>query len=118
MNNERISMNRTERQQVARIAQSFELFDNKGREFGYSFIIDCEVWVKDENGGWGVEASKADLYEGMSWLVEPHALRDGKWFGAIPTNAAKRFKSFDEALAHCDKAMAKARKTAEKKAVA
>lgn len=118
MNNERISMNLNERQRVTYVAQSFELYDSKGRDYGYSYAIYCEVWAKDEDGRWLIPADEVGNREGMSWVVEPQGLRGGKHFGAIPVRSRKRFKTLGEAFGYGGELIGKARKAAEKKAVA
>lgn len=118
MNADRIKMNLNERQRVTYVAQSFELYDSKGRDYGYSYAIYCEVWAKDENGSWLIPSDEVDVFQGMSWVVEPHGLRDGKHFGAIPVRSRRRFKTLGEAFGYGGELIGKARKAAEKKAVA
>jgi hypothetical protein len=108
----------TERQQVARHAVAFGVFDAKGREIGHSYAIDREFHVIDAAANLLGEVSQLDLLLEESFIVYPQALRDGVKFGALPTASYKRFKTLPEAQAYADKVIDRARKAAAKKASA
>lgn len=76
----------------------FGVLDNRGREIGYSVAIRREYSQWRKNGIW----------------VYPHALRDGKEFGALPVRAYKHFSSIAGALAYRDELIERARARAQK----
>lgn len=105
-----------EREQVARRAEAFDIFDAKGREIGHRYAIDREVWVVD--GTAYTLCPIGDLEDRLeeTFTVHPHALRDGKSFGALPVASYKRFRTLAEAEAYGEAVIARARKSAAKKA--
>ena len=109
---------RTERDQVARHAAAFGVFDAKGRELGYMYCIDREFHVIDAGANLLGELSRLDLMLEESFIVYPQGLRDGAKFGALPTASYKRFKTLAEAEAYANNAMARAERAALKKASA
>jgi hypothetical protein len=109
---------RTEREQVARASAAFGVFDAKGRQIGHSYAIDREFHVIDADANLLGELSRLDLMLEESFMVYPQGLRDGVKFGALPTATYKRFKTLTEAQAYADKVMARAERTAIKKASA
>jgi len=109
---------RTERQQVARASAAFGVFDAKGREIGHMFAIDREFHVIDADANLLCELDRLDLRLEESFIVEPHGLRNGAKFGALPVASFKRFKTLAEARAYAEKVMTRARKAAAKKASA
>lgn len=112
----RISM--TERQQVGRFAEAFGVVDAKGREFGHICFIDREYRVIDASGEQLGEIARLELLLGNSYIVRPHALRDGKQFGPLPVASYKRFKTLEEAEAYALSVIARSKAKAVKKAVA
>ena len=109
---------RTYRKQVRRHAAAFGVFDAKGREFGYYYTIDRECHVIDANSPIAHCVKTVENILGETFLVEPHGLRDGKFFGPLPTGAYKRFRTLAEAEAYADDVIARAEKRAIKKASA
>lgn len=105
---------RLERALVERRSEAFGAFDAKGREKGYTVAIVRCTNVIDSEGSWLAGVEVADLFDGESFEVCPHALRDGKQFGATPVASEKRFKTFAEAAAYRDQLFAKASKAASK----
>ena len=109
---------RTEREQVARAAVAFGVFDAKGREMGHMYTIDREFWVIDANSYTIIPVEDVDDRLEETFLVEPHGMRDGKCFGPLPVASYKRFRTLAEAQAYADKVIARAEQRAIKKASA
>ena len=109
---------RTDREQVARHAASFGVRDTKGREFGHRYTIDREVWGIDAKSHTIIKLPQLEERLGETYLVEPHGLRDGRAFGAMPVASYKRFRTLPEAEAYAADVMVRAEKRARKKASA
>lgn len=109
---------RTEREQVGHAAETFGMFDNRGREIGHSYAIDREFHVIDADANRLGELSRLDLMLEESFIVYPHGLRDGAKFGPLPTASYKRFKTLAEAQAYGAKCIDRAHQRAIKKASA
>lgn len=99
-------------------AESFGLYDAKGREFGYQFTIDREFWVIDADSHTLIPVEDLGGRLEESFIVYPHGLRDGKHFGPLPTASYKRFRTIDEARAYGAKGIDRAYKRAIKQASA
>lgn len=108
----------TERERVEFHAADFAVRDAKGREIGHQYKIYREFHVIDADSNTLLEIDKLDLRLEESFIVEPHGLRNGAKFGALPVASFKRFKTLAEAEAYAEKVMARARKAAAKKASA
>lgn len=109
-------IDRTEHEQVAHRAEAFGVFDAKGRELGYRYTIDREVWVVDAKSDAFYEIERIKKLQGRlgeTFRVMPHALRDGRSFGALPVASYKRFRTLAEAVAYGDAAIARAAKKAK-----
>ena len=88
--------------------------DTKGRFLGHRVAIRREVHAYGTNQSNSiVEASKADLWIGESFVVTASTLRNGQTFGA--SQSGKRVKTLAEALALREAIFAKARKTVSKR---
>ena len=111
---------RTDRERAADgwKAESFGLYDAKGREFGHSYFIDREFWVIDAAGNTIVPIERLEDRLEETFIVYPQGLRDGAKFGALPTASYKRFRTLDEARAYGAKCIDRAYKSAIKKASA
>lgn len=103
---------RTEREQVRRRSEAFGVLDAKGREIGHSYVIDREFWIIDGNSRSICEIERLDERLEETFLVEPHALRDGRKFGALPVASYRRFRTLEEAEAYGEGAIKKAAKRA------
>jgi len=114
----RARITRTEREQVRLHAAAFDVFDNKGREFGHMFTIDREFWVIDADSRALCPVEALDSHLEETFLVEPHGMRDGKVFGPMPTASYKRFRTLAEAEAYAADVITRAEKRAIKKASA
>lgn len=88
---------RTDRELVERKAESFGIVDSKRREIGHAYTITREVWVIDADSHTIIRVEDLDDILEETFLVEPHALRDGQAFGAMPVASYKRFRTIDEA---------------------
>jgi hypothetical protein len=97
------------RAEASREDREFDLFDSKGRRFGYRVTI---TKVADENSKWSVRPEMV----GVRFTVEPQSMRGGYRFGAVPVNARKVFNTYAEAVAAKELMFAKAAKAAAKKA--
>lgn len=106
-------IDRTEREQVARRAEAFGVFDAKGREIGHRYTIDREVWVVASKSYSIYPIEKLEDRLGETFLVEPQCLRDGAKFGASPVASYKRFRTLAEAVAYGDAVIARAAKKAK-----
>ena len=106
---------RTDREQVALHAASFGVRDTKGREFGHMYTIDREVWVIDAESRTILKLPQLEDRLGETYLVEPHGLRDGRAFGAMPVASYKRFRTLPEAEAYAADVIARAEKRARKR---
>ena len=109
-----VRIGRVEREQVARRSVAFGFVDGKGREYGARYIIDREVWEIDAASNNICPIDKIEGRVGESFIVYPHALRDGSAFGALPVRSYKRFASENEAVAYGEAYIAAARKRAAK----
>lgn len=114
------SCRRDDREFVERKAEAFGLVDSKSREIGHAYKIIREFWVfnVDGNGTSLIPVEEIDDYLEETFLVEPHALRDGEAFGALPVASYKRFRTIDEARKYGAKVIDRAYKRALKKASA
>lgn len=113
-----VYVTRTDHERVKYSAESFGLFDAKGREIGHQYIIDREYHIIDADSYRPHCLKDLELVLEESFLVEPHGLRDGKAFGALPVASYKRFKTLAEAEAYGAKVIDRAYKRALKKASA
>lgn len=100
------------RAEASREVREFDAVDNKGRKLGYRVTITKTEYVADEKSVILVCPAKI----GVSFSVQPHVMRGGHDFGAIPVNAVKICKTYPEALAAAELMFAKAAKAAAKKA--
>lgn len=107
---------RTEREQMTSSFKAFAIFDNKGREFGYRYTVDREVNRIDAGASTIIPIDELGDYLGETYVVHPHAMRDGIAFGATPVRSRKRFRTMTDAVAYGEKLAAAARKKAEKQA--
>lgn len=116
---DRIRVIRDHCEHVDYAAFAFDLFDSKGREFGHQFSIEKVRWTPapPDHGDLHVYLVKPEWVGDFYYAVSPHAMRDGKVFGAIPVNAAKRFHTLEEARRYGWACVVKGRKASEKKAV-
>ena len=96
--------------------EGFGLYDAKGREMGYMYVIWREVHEVAADSHTLCRAENAEARLGETFVVCPQATRDGDAFGAIPVSAEKRFRTFAEAQAHAEKAVRRAEKRAIKAA--
>jgi len=105
----------TDRELIERQTEVFGLFDDKGREIGHTYLITREIWVPDASGNTLIRAEDLSDRLDETYLVEPHGMRDGKCFGALPVASYKRFRTLDEATAYGQKVIDRAYKRAIKK---
>lgn len=113
-----VYVTRTDHEHVSRRAESFGLFDAKGRELGYMYCIDREYHIIDANSSTLHRLEGLETVLEESFIVEPHGMRDGKPFGALPVASYKRFKTLAEAEAYGAKVIDRAYKRAIKQASA
>jgi hypothetical protein len=111
-------ISRTERERVEFHAADFAVRDAKGREIGHQYKIYREFHVIDADANLLCELDRLDLRLEESFIVEPHGLRNGAKFGALPVASFKRFRTMAEARAYAEQVMTRARKAAAKKASA
>lgn len=109
---------RTERELIERQTEAFGLLDSKGREIGHAYTITREFWVVDADSHLIIRVEDLDDRLEETFLVEPHALRDGQAFGAMPVASYKRFRTIDEARKYGHLVFDRAYKRALKKAQA
>jgi len=109
---------RTDRELIERQTEAFGLLDSKGREIGHTYLITREVWAPDASSHTLIRAEDLADHLDETYLVEPHAQRDGAAFGAAPVASYKRFRTLDEATAYGCKAIDRAYQRAIKKASA
>jgi len=107
---------RTERELIERQTEAFGLLDSRGREIGHAYTITREVWVPDASSYTLIRAEYLGGRLDETYLVEPHAQRDGTAFGAMPTASYKRFRTIDEARKYGRRVFDRAYKRALKKA--
>ncbi|MEY4863776.1 MAG: hypothetical protein RLZ51_1871 [Pseudomonadota bacterium] len=100
-----IRCRRDERELVANKQVAFGFNDAKGREIGYSVLIDRELWVAD---GASYSLWKPGFVGRPIWVVMPSAMRDGTSYGATPN--AKVCLTEEEALEKADAMIAAYRK--------
>lgn len=110
-----VRIGRVEREFVARNAVAFGFVDAKGREYGARYSIDREVWEVDASSSSLCPIDMVEARVAESFVVYPHAMRDGSPFGAIPVRAHKRFASENEAVAYGEAYIVKARARAASK---
>lgn len=89
----------------------FDAFDAKGRRHGYQVAFASFQYIREDCGSnsWLVD----DENLGIWFSVQPHALKDGKTFGAL--QPAKRFRTLAEAETAAAGMIERARKAAAKK---
>jgi hypothetical protein len=91
------------------VTVAFDDLDAKGRQHGYRVVYGTKTLARDANGTWLVE----DEALGLWYTACPHALKDGKPWGAIQSN--KSFRTPAEASAAGAAMIERARKAASKK---
>lgn len=103
---------KSEREMLERRVVDFDAFDGKGRRHGYRVVISKVTFSRAAVGD-GCYSLVDDENLGVWYEVDPHAMKDGSSWGAIPRGYW--FRTLDEARAKSDAIIEKARKAAAKK---
>lgn len=76
--------------------REFDTFDGRGRRKGYAVAIIRYEYAAAETSKW-TWVSEDEI--GVTYHVEPQALRNGRKYGALPVRSFKKFKTIAEAEA-------------------
>lgn len=100
---------RAEHKHIRTDRVEFDAIDAKGRRHGYQIRYGTETFIRDAAANTLID----DAALGLWFTARPHALKDGKTFGAL--QSPKRFRTAAEAEAAGAAMIERARKAADKK---
>ena len=96
---------------IRRDVADFDAHDAKGRRHGYAVSIGTKTFTRTEIENYRALVDDENL--GLWFTARPHALKDGKPFGAL--QGEKHFRTLAEADAAAAAMIERARKAAAKK---